>query len=96
MAADTRNARTKSGLDHPTRNRSGNGFKLGFLEAQSVPFEKLQVAEGAVMADMKKNLNDDTRRIRRCEEPVVEKKAGWVFIVFLFVLILILGYFLFT
>ena len=48
------------------------------------------------MADMKKNLNDDTRRIRKCEEPVVEKKAGWVFIVFLVVLILILGYFLFA
>jgi len=45
---------------------------------------------------MKKNLNDDTRRIRKCEEPVVEKKAGWGFIVFLFVLILILGYFLFA
>lgn len=48
------------------------------------------------MADMKKNLNDDTRRIRKCEEPVVEQKAGWVFIVFLVVLILILSYYLFT
>lgn len=45
---------------------------------------------------MKKNLNDDTRRMLKCEEPQVEKKAGWVFIALLLALILLLGYFLFT
>lgn len=45
---------------------------------------------------MKRNLNDDTRRIRKCEEPLVEKKAGWGFITALLVLVLILAYYLFT
>jgi len=45
---------------------------------------------------MKRNLNDDTRRMNKSEETQVEKKAGWVFIAALLALILLLGYYLFT
>ena len=45
---------------------------------------------------MKRNLNDDTRRMNKCEEVPVEKKAGWFLILFLTALILVLGYFLFS
>lgn len=45
---------------------------------------------------MKRNLNDDTRQMRKCEETPVEKKAGWSLILFLMALVLVLGYFLFS
>jgi hypothetical protein len=45
---------------------------------------------------MKQNLNDDTRRMNKCEETPVEKKAGWSLILFLTALVLLLGYFLFS
>ncbi len=45
---------------------------------------------------MKKNLNDDTRRIKKCEEPEIEKKTGWMFIAALLALLAILAYYLLT
>ncbi len=45
---------------------------------------------------MKQTRNDDTRRMNKCEETPVEKKAGWSLILFLTALVLLLGYFLFS
>lgn len=45
---------------------------------------------------MKKNLNDETRRMMKYEEPLVEKKQGWVLTAALLALVLMLGYYLFT
>lgn len=45
---------------------------------------------------MKRNLNDDTRQIKKCEEMPVEKKAGGFLIFILAASILLLGYLLFN
>lgn len=44
---------------------------------------------------MKKNLNDDTRYVKKWEEPAVEKNNGWFPIILLIALILLLAYFIF-
>jgi hypothetical protein len=67
---------------------------LARLEAQFAPFEKKLPLQR--IGDMKRNLNDDTRRIKKCEEPEIEKKTGWVFIAALLALVLLLAYYLFT
>jgi hypothetical protein len=70
------------------------GSMLERLRAQFAPFEKSSRLQR--IDDMKRNLNDDTRRIRRCEEPEIEKRAGWTFIAAVVALVLLLTYYLLT
>ncbi len=44
---------------------------------------------------MKKNLNDDTRYVKKWEETKAEKNWGWMPVLLLVALILLLAYFIF-
>lgn len=45
---------------------------------------------------MKKNLNDDTRYMKKWDDPPAEKKNEWLPLASLAVLVLLLAYFIFA